>query len=64
MKVGHEESDDEKTNDEYYKDSGRTGCFETFKNPVRMMHAFLSPENGMVGWQNALFMQTKTKKNK
>ena len=59
MKVGHEQSDDEETNDEYYKDSGRTGCFEKFKNTFQIMHAFPSPELGMVGWQNALLCKQK-----
>ena len=44
--IRHETDDDKDTDDEYRKDSGRTGCFENFKSTFQMTNAFPSPEIG------------------
>ena len=51
--VGHETNCDKTIAVEYRKDSGRVGSLESFKNDFQKSVVFLSPTNGMVGWQNA-----------
>ena len=62
--IRHETDDDKDTDDEYRKDSGRTGCFENFKSTFQMTNAFPSPEIGTMGWQSALLGEQKRQRTK
>ena len=48
---------------DYYMNSGRIGSLRNFKHDFQNLAVFLSPKNGMVGWQNAKLKKQKHRKN-